>query len=109
MGIRIFAAGHLASDQRHGREIPITENSENAAEEARAAALRTAWGDAYGNPAQAALRFGLSCDALSTIVVGLGELDHLRLVIEAAGQGPLPQEALNLAAAVRGGPAFTIP
>ncbi len=107
MGIRIFAAGHLATDQRHGREIPITENSEAAAEEARASALATAWGDGYGAPAQAALRFGLACEALSTIVVGLGEIEHLRLVIDAAKKGALPDTALEVAANVRTGPAFT--
>ncbi len=107
MGIRIFAAGHLATDQRHGREIPITDNAEAAAEEARASALRAVWGDAYGAPAQAALRFGLACKALSTIVVGLGEIEHLRLVIEAAGQGALPDAALESAAKARTGPEFT--
>ena len=38
MGIRIFAAGHLASSERHGREVAITANAEDAAEEARAKA-----------------------------------------------------------------------
>ena len=36
MGIRIFAAGHLATNVRHGREIPITVGSNDGAEEARA-------------------------------------------------------------------------
>ena len=36
MGIRIFAAGHLATSERHGREVAITANAENAAEAARA-------------------------------------------------------------------------
>ncbi len=107
MGIRIFAAGHLATDIRHGREIPITLNSEDRAEEARAAALAMAWGDSYGARAQAALRFGLGCDALSTIVVGLGELDHLRLAISAVAEGPLPPAAIDAAALVRQGAAFT--
>ena len=38
MGIRILAAGHLASSERHGREVAITANAEDAAEEARAKA-----------------------------------------------------------------------
>lgn len=89
MGIRIFAAGHLATDQRHGREIPITENAENEAEEARARAVNGVLGDSYGTRAQAALRFGLGCEALSTIVVGIGEPDHFTQVLEAAALGPV--------------------
>lgn len=107
MGIRIFAAGHLATDKRHGREIPITANSEDQAEEARASALASAWSDIYGAPAQAALRFGLACDALSTIVVGLGEVEHLSLAIAATAEGPLPTAGIEAAANVRAGPAFT--
>ncbi len=91
MGIRIFAAGHLATNKRHGREIPITENAENEAEEARARAVNRLLGDRYGTPAQAALRFGLGCEALSTIVVGIGEPDHFTQVLEAAGQGPMSE------------------
>lgn len=89
MGIRIFAAGHLATDVRHGREIPITENAENSAEEARVSALVAAVGDLSETRAQTALRFGLGCDALSTIVVGIGEPDHFEQVLGAAELGPL--------------------
>ena len=57
MGIRIFAAGHLATTERHGREMPITSNSESSAEESRAKATLEVLGSAYGRPAQAALAF----------------------------------------------------
>ncbi|MEM7686848.1 MAG: aldo/keto reductase [Pseudomonadota bacterium] len=107
MGIRVFAAGHLASNKRHGREIPITGNADDAAEEARSQAALTAIGQSHGTPAQASLRFGLACDLLSTIVVGLGELDHLRQVIEAAGQGPLPDGAIRALDAARKSAPFT--
>ena len=90
MGIRIFAAGHLASTERHGREIPITANSDDSAESKRAAAVWQVLGEAYGTHAQAALRFGLGCDGLSTIVVGMAEPEHLELALAAEQAGALP-------------------
>ena len=107
MGIRIFASGHLASDQRHGREIPITENADNAAEERRAAAMWGALDPNDGTPAQAALRFGLACPDLSTIVVGLGALDHLELVITAEKMGALPLDRQKAVATQWDTPPFT--
>ena len=107
MGIRIFAAGHLASRTRHGREIPVTANVADAAEEARAAAIWDVVGDAYGTPAQAAIRYGLACEALSTIVVGLGEIAHLEQAIAAAQSGPLPDEMLAALSDALAGSAFT--
>lgn len=95
MGIRIFAAGHLATSERHGREVAITANAEDTAEEARAKAALQALGSAYGTGAQAALRFGLACPLLSTIVVGIGETWHLDEALAAAEQGPLPPSALQ--------------
>jgi len=107
MGIRIFAAGHLATNERHGREIPITDASGDAAEEARAAEIWARLGEADDAPAQAALRFGLACPELSTIVVGLGEIEHLRLAIAAAEMGPLSEERLAAIAGAWEGLAFT--
>ncbi|MEO1491862.1 MAG: aldo/keto reductase [Pseudomonadota bacterium] len=107
MGIRIFAGGHLASDQRHGREIPITVNADDTAEEARTAALWSEYDPAPDAPAQAALRFGLACRDLSTIVVGLGTLDHLSLALAAEAKGALPDEVLARLDQIRQGAAFT--
>jgi L-galactose dehydrogenase/L-glyceraldehyde 3-phosphate reductase len=107
MGIRIFAAGHLATDERHGREMAITANAENAAEEARAAAAWGVLGSQYGTRAQAALRFGLACPLLSTIVVGIGETWHLDEALAAAAMGPLPASAIaDLETLWRTHPAF---
>jgi D-threo-aldose 1-dehydrogenase len=94
MGIRIFAAGHLATTERHGREMPITANTDSSAEEVRAKAALEVLGDAYGRPAQAALRFGLACPLLSTIEVGIGEAWHLDEALAAVAMGPLPAEAI---------------
>ena len=62
MGIRILAAGHLASSERHGREVAITANAEDAAEEARAkAALARARATARnGRPGRVAIWSRLS-------------------------------------------------
>ena len=95
MNIRIFAAGHLATTERHGREMPITANAESGAEEARAKAAVDLLGSQYGTSAQAALRFGLACPLLSTIVVGIGETWHLDDALAAAEMGPLPQPAIQ--------------
>lgn len=95
MGIRVFAGGHLASAERHGREVAITANAENAAEEARAKAALAVLGSQHGSGAQAALRFGLACPLLSTIVVGIGETWHLEEALKAAEMGSLPQSAIQ--------------
>ena len=95
MGIRIFAAGHLASSERHGREVAITANAEDAVEEARAKAALAVLGSQHGTGAQAALRFGLACPLLSTIVVGIGETWHLDQALAAAEMGPLSKETLQ--------------
>jgi L-galactose dehydrogenase/L-glyceraldehyde 3-phosphate reductase len=91
MGIRIFAAGHLASSERHGREVAITAN----AEDGRAKVALAVLGSQHGTGAQAALRFGLACPLLSTIVVGIGETWHLDQALAAAEMGPLPQSAIQ--------------
>jgi D-threo-aldose 1-dehydrogenase len=94
MAIRIFAAGHLATRIRHGRELPVTDNADNMAEEARAEAVWAALGDGWGTPAQTALRFGLGCPALSTVEVGMARLEHLEQAVAAEAAGPVPAAAL---------------
>ena len=95
MNIRIYAAGHLATTERHGREMPITANTESSDEEPRAAAAKELLGTKYGTPGQAAVRFGLACPLVSTIVVGIGEPYHLDEALAAAEMGPLPEPALQ--------------
>ena len=71
MGIRIFAAGLLATDVRHGREIPVTHVINIKEEERRVEKIFQLVGDSYGNRAQFALRYGLSNKNLNCIVLGL--------------------------------------
>ena len=94
MNIRVFAAGVLATDVRHGREIVIARGSEMAAEEARARAVFDRLGDRYGTRAQTAIRFSLANPDVSCVVIGLAELAHLEEALDGAEMGPLPDEAV---------------
>ncbi len=101
MGIRVFAAGILATDKRHGREIIITENSDLSTEEQRALDAFTKLdiddegNTPYGTRAQTALRYVLSEPKIDNAIVGLAELSHLNQVLEASELGPLPETALE--------------
>ncbi|NQW11801.1 MAG: aldo/keto reductase [Alphaproteobacteria bacterium] len=94
MNIRTFAAGVLATDARHGREIPITTEDDLDDEVRRAHAVIAALGDGHGTRAQTAIRFSLAHPGVSCVVVGLAELSHLEEAIAAAEKGPLPASAL---------------
>jgi len=95
MNIRIFAAGILPTDTRHGRESVITLGSGLELEEKRAHAVYASLGDSYGTRGQIALRFGLANRDVSCVVFGLAELAHLDEALAAVEMGPLPQEALD--------------
>jgi L-galactose dehydrogenase/L-glyceraldehyde 3-phosphate reductase len=94
MNIRVFAAGVLATDVRHGREIPVTDDTDLAAEERRAKAVRAVLGTDYGTPAQTAIRFALAHPGIACVIIGLAELEHLEEALAAADLGPLPAAAL---------------
>ena len=102
MGIRVFAAGILATDVRHGREIIITDDTDVLSEEARARKAFAKLGMSgtadtpYGTRAETALRYVLGEPMIDCAIVGLAELDHLRQVLKAAAAGPLPQDAMDL-------------
>ena len=95
MAIRVFAAGVLASDTRHGREAVITRDTDLAVEERRARAVFAALGSAYGTRAQTALRFALTNPDLSCAVIGLAEPAHLEEALAGAALGALPPPALD--------------
>ncbi len=95
MVIRVFAAGVLASDVRHGREVVVTRAADLPAEERRARAVFTALGNAYGTRAQTALRFVLSNADVTCAIVGLAEPAHLEEALAGAALGPLPRPALD--------------
>ena len=95
MGIRIFAAGLLATDIRHGREIPVTNVIDISEEEKRVKKIFELVGETYGNRAQFSLRYGLSTNNLHCAVLGLASLDHLENSIQAVEMGPLPKDVLE--------------
>jgi D-threo-aldose 1-dehydrogenase len=95
MVIRVFAAGVLASDVRHGREVVVTQAADLPAEERRARAAFAALGNAYGTRAQTALRFVLSNADVACAIIGLAEPAHLEEALAAAAMGPLPRPALD--------------
>ena len=94
VNIRAFAAGVIADDRRHGREIPVTDDADLGREARRAAAAFAALGDSHGTRAQTALRFSLACPDIGTVAVGMADLSHLEEALAAAEAGPLPESAL---------------
>jgi L-galactose dehydrogenase/L-glyceraldehyde 3-phosphate reductase len=94
MAIRIFAAGVIATDERHGRESVLTADTTLAEEERKARAVFETIGSEHGTRAQVALRFVLSNPDVSCAIVGAAELQHLDEAIAAERIGPLPAEVL---------------
>jgi D-threo-aldose 1-dehydrogenase len=95
MNIRVLAAGVLATEQRHGREVPMSDAAPITTEEARARAVFARLGERYGTRAQSAIRFALANPDISCVLVGMAELAHLDEALAAAEMGPLPDEALR--------------
>ncbi len=101
MNIRVFAAGYLVTEVRHGREIPVTAEFDSASETARAKRVLAQLGmdkngmTPYGSRSQTALRFALSNPRLACSVVGMAELSHLDQAVAASDMGALPADALK--------------
>ena len=95
MNIRAFAAGVIATDQRTGREVIITDETQLSEEERKARAVIEALGREHGTPAQAAICFSLSNPDIDCVAVGMAEYRHLEEAITGAEMGPLPQAALG--------------
>ncbi len=91
----MLAAGVIATDERHGREIPIIPESEVERDAQRAAAAFDRIGDRYGTRAQTAIRFALAHGDISGVVIGIGELGQIDEALAAVDLGPLPPEALE--------------
>ena len=95
MNIRVMAAGVLASDERHGREVPVIADTDLDLEGRQARLLADELGSAHGTRAQVAVRYALAARHISCIVLGLAETEHLELALEAVERGPLSEEALD--------------
>jgi aryl-alcohol dehydrogenase-like predicted oxidoreductase len=94
LNIRVWAGGPLATARRPERLAVLTSGTDLDNEMRSANALRAALGDAYGTPAQTALRFVLGNSDLSTRVIGISELRFLDEALAAVEQGPLPAAAI---------------
>ena len=95
MNIRIYAAGYLATDKRHGREIPITFGINETELNKRVEKINLIMRDIQGTKSQKALRYGLSNDDMSTIVIGLAEISHLEEALEGYELGSLDEKILR--------------
>lgn len=94
MNIRVLAAGAIATDERHGREVQILPDADLDIEARRARAVFDKLGDRFGSRAETAIRYALAHPDLACIVVGMAELDHLEQALSAAGKGPMTSDGL---------------
>lgn len=94
IGIRILAAGVLATNERHGREIPITDNADPTTEDMRAEAIWRLLGARDEPHAATAIRYGLANENFSTIEFGAAEMAHIDIALAAQASGPLEADAL---------------
>ena len=95
MNIRVLSAGVLATDDRHGREAPLTPGDTVDSETVKAQLMFTELGNEFGTRAQTALRFALAEGRLACIVTGFAEISQLQEAIDGIELGPLPPEALD--------------
>lgn len=94
MVIRVLAAGIIATDSRTGREGGVVLNGDVTSDEARMQAVLPLLSPDMGSRSQVAVRYALRNSRVSGVVVGLAELEHLRLAVAAAEMGPLPADLL---------------
>jgi L-galactose dehydrogenase/L-glyceraldehyde 3-phosphate reductase len=102
IGIRVLAGGALSGRMdRHPTAIPsvapIASGPDYGSDVARARALEplVAQGHA-GSLVEAALRFAITGDALSTVLIGCSDLAQLEQAAAAVEKGPLSPAALAL-------------
>ena len=109
IGIRAVAGGALSGQvERHPTAIPsvapIASGPNYATDAARARALQplVAQGHA-GSLIEAALRFAITGDAMSTVLIGCSDLAQLDFAATAVNKGPLSPAALSTLNAIWSG------
>jgi len=109
IGIRVLAGGALSGQAaRHPTAIPsvapIASGPDYATDVARARALEplVAQGHA-GSVVEAALRFAITGDAMSTVLIGCSDLAQLDFAVTAVNKGPLSPAALSTLNAIWNG------
>lgn len=100
IGIRVLAAGALSGVvERHPVAVPqvdpIASGPDYATDVRRAQALRALVDEGHaGSLVEAALRFALTHDGLSTVLLGYSDLEHLEYAAASINRGPLPAAAV---------------
>ena len=106
IGIRALAGGALSGvETRHRVAIPsvapIASGPDYAADVARARRFEALVRDGYADSLiDAAIRFVISSDAVSTALVGYSSLEHLEYAAASVERGPLPKAALDRLTAI---------
>jgi len=101
IGIRVLAGGALSGETaRHPIAIPavdpIASGPDYATDAARARTFAPLVAEGYAaSVVEAALRFALSSDAMSTVLIGTSDLAQLESAAAAAAKGPLPAPAMD--------------
>ena len=101
VAIRILAGGALTGDSvRHplaAQDVaPIATGQTLSEDLARTSQFSFLVEDGYTeNLAEAAIRFAISAENLSTALVGLSSFDQLEQAVAATNKGPLPSDALE--------------
>jgi aryl-alcohol dehydrogenase-like predicted oxidoreductase len=101
IGIRVLAAGALSgTEARHPIAVPsvdpIASGPDYRTDVRHAVQLDALVREGHaGSLVEAALRFAIANDAMSTVLVGYSSLDHLEYAAACVDKGPLPRPALE--------------
>jgi aryl-alcohol dehydrogenase-like predicted oxidoreductase len=101
IGIRVLAAGALSgTEARHAVAVPsvdpIASGPDYGADVRQANRLEALVREGHAQSLiEAALRFAIANDAMSTVLVGYSSLDHLEYAAACVNKGPLPRPALD--------------
>ncbi len=101
IAIRVLAGGALSgSGERNPNAAqtvePIASGSDFAEDVERARTFQFLVDEGYaGSLAEAAVRFAIGNPSISTVLVGISNMEQLEQAIAAANKGPLPAEALG--------------
>jgi aryl-alcohol dehydrogenase-like predicted oxidoreductase len=101
IGIRVLAGGALSGEiARHPIAIPavdpIASGPDYATDAARSRLFEPLVKEGFAKSVlEAAFRFALSTDAMSTVLIGTSDLAQLEFAAAAVAQGPLPAPALD--------------
>lgn len=101
IGIRVLAAGALSGvEARHPVAVPAVEpiasGPDYRVDVRHAGRLETLVQEGHaGSLIEAALRFAIASDAVTTVLVGYSSLDQLEYAAACVERGPLPHAALD--------------